>query len=65
MTKSMTIVEHFDSMTDQLREAMFGAPTLSAVNWTKVKELLGQFLQAFGPVILQIVLSLLTPPPAE
>lgn len=65
MTKSLTIIEQFDGMTAELREALFSAASPAAVDWTKVKGLLGQFLQAFGPILMQLVLSWLMQPPVE
>lgn len=65
MTKSLTIIEQYDGMSAELREALFSATMPAAVDWTKVKGLLGQFLQAFGPILTQLLLSWLMQPPAE
>jgi hypothetical protein len=57
----MTIIEQFDGMTDELRTALFSAAQPTAIDWTKVKGLLGQFLQAFGPILIQLLISTLVP----
>jgi hypothetical protein len=59
MPKSLTIIDQFDGLVDGIRTSLFAVPDPTLIDWPKVKDLLGKFLQAFGPVILQILISML------
>jgi hypothetical protein len=61
MPRPQTIIEQYDEMVAELRVQLFSAAEPSSVDWTKVKGLLGQFLAAFGPIIMQLLVSWLIP----
>jgi hypothetical protein len=65
MTQAKTIIDQYDEMIAELRATLFSVASPSAVDWSKLKGLLGQFLQAFGPIIMQLLVSMLIPVTSE
>jgi hypothetical protein len=65
MGQPKTIIEQYDGMVAEIRATLFSVASPTAIDWSKLKGLLGQFLQSFGPIIMQLLISMLIPVAAE
>lgn len=56
-----TFKESVIEIGEAIHQDVLGCEDPEAIDWTNIKELVGQLLQSFGPLLMKLLLTWLTP----